>query len=129
MPRKHLFYLFSSQPSLKHLSNTTCISACLYAQTLVHQIGSGKYEGIPRAPATNRCKCTLVDEILTFVSLDLGLAQGLVFSRQAMRKSALDHLIDELLVMLWLAKCIFGVALWQLAPPSKDKNLGRGVLL
>ena len=41
----------------------------------------------------------------------------------------LGQIIDELVVTLQLAGCIFGVAIRHLAPLSKDEDVGAGVLL
>ena len=40
----------------------------------------------------------------------------------------LGQLIDELLAMLQLTGCIFGIAIRRLAPLSTDEDLGTGVL-
>ena len=41
----------------------------------------------------------------------------------------LGRLTDELLMTPRLAKCIFGVAIWHLAPLSMDEDLGTSVLV
>ena len=76
-------------------------------------------------------KYKLVDEV-SFCGAGLGLCTRTdvqLTSHTQLSYELLDQLINELLVTMQLAKCIFGVGIWHLAPLSTDEDLGTGVLL
>ena len=73
----------------------------------------------------------LVDEV-TFCISGLGLCKrtgAQLTSHAQLSYQLLGELIDELLVTLQLARCIFGVAIRHIASFSTDEDLGTGVLL
>ena len=76
-------------------------------------------------------KCTFVDEVSRCIG-GLGLCTRTSVPLTSLRQinyQLLGHLIDEVLVTLQLARCIFEGAIWHLAPLSTDEALQTGVLL
>ena len=76
-------------------------------------------------------ECTLVDQV-RFCVARLGLCTKIgvkLTSGAQLCYYRLGRVIDEKLVTLQLAKCIYWVAIRHLAPLSTDEDLGMGVLL
>ena len=74
-------------------------------------------------------ECTLLDQDRFCVTgLGLRTKTGVkLASGEQPRYKLIGQLIDETLVTLQLARCIFGVAIWHLAPLSTDEDLRTGV--